>query len=155
MWAVTVIWLKYCWKWCKTPFNQSINSFLYFRHGRLRERDQILSIDGQPLDISHQEAIKILQRAGGLVELVVARGPIPQTAEETPAAHQDLTGQPSTDTTDMVVISELSCTSFTLTLDQTILSFNQPKEKSLLKTLIKWKKILVTSIFSFPTPSRT
>ena len=25
MWAVAVIWLKYCWKWRKTPFNQSIN----------------------------------------------------------------------------------------------------------------------------------
>ena len=24
MWAVAVIWLKYCWKQCKTPFNQSI-----------------------------------------------------------------------------------------------------------------------------------
>ena len=24
MWAVAVIWLKYCWKRCKTPFNQSI-----------------------------------------------------------------------------------------------------------------------------------
>ena len=25
MWAVAVIWLKYCWKRRKTPFNQSIN----------------------------------------------------------------------------------------------------------------------------------
>ncbi|XP_060069918.1 multiple PDZ domain protein-like, partial [Ylistrum balloti] len=48
------------------------------RDGRLRERDQILAIDGQPIDISHQEAIRILQSARGLVELIVARGPIPQ-----------------------------------------------------------------------------
>ena len=26
MWAVVVIWLKYCWKRRKTPFNKSINS---------------------------------------------------------------------------------------------------------------------------------
>ncbi|RZF43874.1 hypothetical protein LSTR_LSTR007210 [Laodelphax striatellus] len=45
------------------------------RDGRLLEGDQILAIDGQPLDcaISHQQAIAILQKARGLVELVVAR----------------------------------------------------------------------------------
>lgn len=43
--------------------------------GRLVEGDQILAIDGQPLDsnISHEQAISILQKARGLVELVVAR----------------------------------------------------------------------------------
>ncbi|XP_012284619.1 patj homolog isoform X2 [Orussus abietinus] len=43
--------------------------------GRLTEGDQILAIDGQPLDsnISHEQAISILQKARGLVELVVAR----------------------------------------------------------------------------------
>ncbi|KAF4524175.1 hypothetical protein B566_EDAN010631 [Ephemera danica] len=43
--------------------------------GRLQEGDQILAIDGQPLDadISHQQAISILQQARGLVELVIAR----------------------------------------------------------------------------------
>ncbi|CAK9809008.1 Patj homolog [Anthophora quadrimaculata] len=43
--------------------------------GRLIEGDQILAIDGQPLDsnISHEQAISILQKARGLVELVVAR----------------------------------------------------------------------------------
>lgn len=48
------------------------------RDGRLQEGDQILAIDGQPLDsnISHQQAISILQQARGLVELVVARGGI-------------------------------------------------------------------------------
>jgi hypothetical protein len=46
------------------------------RDGRLREGDQILAIDGQVLEaaISHQAAIGILQRARGLVDLVVARG---------------------------------------------------------------------------------
>lgn len=49
--------------------------FFYFcRDGRLREQDQILAIDGQPLDISHQEAIRILQSARGLVVLIIARG---------------------------------------------------------------------------------
>ena len=44
--------------------------------GQLREGDQILAIDGQVLDcnISHQQAISILQQAMGKVELVVARG---------------------------------------------------------------------------------
>ncbi|KAF7990582.1 hypothetical protein HCN44_000387 [Aphidius gifuensis] len=43
--------------------------------GRLVEGDQILAIDGQPLDsnISHEQAISILQKARGTVELVVAR----------------------------------------------------------------------------------
>ncbi|XP_019642087.1 PREDICTED: multiple PDZ domain protein-like [Branchiostoma belcheri] len=50
------------------------------RDGRLKESDQILAIDHQLLDasISHQEAISILQRAHGIVELVVARGGIPE-----------------------------------------------------------------------------
>ena len=44
--------------------------------GRLVEGDQILAIDGQVLDsnISHQQAITILQQAKGQVDLVVARG---------------------------------------------------------------------------------
>ena len=44
--------------------------------GQLREGDQILAIDGQVLDcnISHQQAISILQQARGKVDLVVARG---------------------------------------------------------------------------------
>ena len=65
-------------KWM-VPLNRfNCNIIVPFRHGGLRERDQILAIDGQPLDISHQEAIKILQSAGGLVEIIVARGPLPQ-----------------------------------------------------------------------------
>jgi len=45
--------------------------------GQLHEGDQILAIDGQVLDanISHQQAISILQQARGKVELIVARGP--------------------------------------------------------------------------------
>ncbi|XP_025414266.1 multiple PDZ domain protein-like isoform X4 [Sipha flava] len=48
------------------------------REGGLHEGDQIIAIDGQPLDtnVSHQQAIGILQQARGLVQLVVAR-PIP------------------------------------------------------------------------------
>ncbi|EDO33706.1 predicted protein [Nematostella vectensis] len=51
------------------------------RDGRLRESDQILSIDGQQLDsgISHEEAIVLLQKTRGEVELIVARGGIPRT----------------------------------------------------------------------------
>ncbi|XP_050059637.1 multiple PDZ domain protein-like isoform X3 [Aphis gossypii] len=45
------------------------------REGGLHEGDQIIAIDGQPLDtnVSHQQAIGILQQARGLVQLVVAR----------------------------------------------------------------------------------
>ncbi|RWS31500.1 patj-like protein [Leptotrombidium deliense] len=48
------------------------------RDGRLQEGDQILAIDGQLLDsdISHKKAIEILQVANGIVEIVVARGPV-------------------------------------------------------------------------------
>ncbi|XP_069482184.1 multiple PDZ domain protein isoform X17 [Ambystoma mexicanum] len=50
------------------------------RDGRLKEVDQILSINGQALDqsITHHEAIGILQRAKDFVQLIVARGPLPQ-----------------------------------------------------------------------------
>ncbi|KAG8595547.1 hypothetical protein GDO81_001550 [Engystomops pustulosus] len=52
------------------------------RDGRLKEFDQILSINGQPLDqtITHHQAINLLQRAKDYVQLVVARGPLPQLA---------------------------------------------------------------------------
>lgn len=60
------------------------------KDGRLQEGDQILAIDGQPLDtnISHQQAISILQQARGLVELVIARGGIPPI-EPSPTASLD------------------------------------------------------------------
>ncbi|KAI4828493.1 hypothetical protein KUCAC02_022578, partial [Chaenocephalus aceratus] len=45
------------------------------RDGRLQERDQILVINGSPLEpgISHQQALALLQQPGETVELVVAR----------------------------------------------------------------------------------
>ncbi|XP_026684635.1 patj homolog, partial [Diaphorina citri] len=48
---------------------------IYEIDGRLHEGDQILAIDGQPLDgvISDQQAISILQQARGRVQIVVAR----------------------------------------------------------------------------------
>ena len=54
--------------------------FHVYRDGRLAEGDQILAIDGQVLEaaISHQAAISILQRARGVVDLVVARGANPE-----------------------------------------------------------------------------
>ena len=53
------------------------------RDGRLQEGDQILAIDGQLLDsnISHKQAIHILQQAKGLVEIVVARGQVDSTPD--------------------------------------------------------------------------
>ncbi|XP_036368376.1 multiple PDZ domain protein isoform X4 [Octopus sinensis] len=45
------------------------------RDGRLQKGDQILAIDGQPLDFSHKAAIQLLKSARGPVELVVARSP--------------------------------------------------------------------------------
>ncbi|KAF1385177.1 hypothetical protein PFLUV_G00105010 [Perca fluviatilis] len=45
------------------------------RDGRLQERDQILVINGSPLEpgIGHQQALALLQQTGDGVELVVAR----------------------------------------------------------------------------------
>ncbi|XP_039733429.1 multiple PDZ domain protein isoform X8 [Pteropus medius] len=50
------------------------------RDGRLKETDQILAINGQALDqtITHQQAISILQKAKDNVQLIVARGSLPQ-----------------------------------------------------------------------------
>ncbi|XP_048205795.1 multiple PDZ domain protein isoform X3 [Perognathus longimembris pacificus] len=50
------------------------------RDGRLKESDQILAINGQVLDqtITHQQAISILQKAKDSVQLVIARGSLPQ-----------------------------------------------------------------------------
>lgn len=50
------------------------------RDGRLQEADQILAINRQPLDqtITHHQAIGILQKAKDSVQLVVARGSLPQ-----------------------------------------------------------------------------
>ena len=56
--------------------------------GQLKEGDQILAIDGQVLDcnISHQQAISILQQARGKVQLVVARG---EGEEEEPSQQEE------------------------------------------------------------------
>ncbi|GFS39236.1 multiple PDZ domain protein [Trichonephila inaurata madagascariensis] len=74
----------------------SLRSPLSERDGRLQEGDQILAIDGQPLDsnISHQQAISILQQARGLVELIVARGGI-ATTEQSPLTAVSLERSPS------------------------------------------------------------
>lgn len=57
-------------------------AFFQCSDGKLREADQILAINGQPLDqtVTHQQAISILQSAAERVQLTVARGPIPQLA---------------------------------------------------------------------------
>ena len=52
----------------------------------------------------------------------------------------------------MIFMDSQSCDELlSITLHHTILSFNDPKLKSLLKTLWKEEKMLVTSIFPFPT----
>uniref|UniRef100_A0A4W5NKD8 Multiple PDZ domain protein n=1 Tax=Hucho hucho TaxID=62062 RepID=A0A4W5NKD8_9TELE len=69
--------------------------------GKLKESDQILAINGQPLDqtVTHQQAIGILQRASERVQLTVARGPIPQLASpvvsRTPSAASTLSAHSS------------------------------------------------------------
>ncbi|ODM96114.1 Multiple PDZ domain protein [Orchesella cincta] len=63
------------------------------RDGRLQEGDQILAIDGQPLDsaITHQQAIGILQQSRGEVEIVIARAP--DSAQLSPTGEHPV-GQP-------------------------------------------------------------
>uniref|UniRef100_A0A8C7ZBE3 Multiple PDZ domain crumbs cell polarity complex component n=1 Tax=Oryzias sinensis TaxID=183150 RepID=A0A8C7ZBE3_9TELE len=58
--------------------------------GKLKEADQILAINGQPLDqtVSHQQAIGLLQSASERVQLTVARGPIPHTLSANSSAWQ-------------------------------------------------------------------
>ncbi|XP_071235423.1 multiple PDZ domain protein-like isoform X2 [Salvelinus alpinus] len=69
--------------------------------GKLKESDQILAINGQPLDqtVTHQQAIGILQRASECVQLTIARGPIPQLASpvvsRTPSAASTLSAHSS------------------------------------------------------------
>ncbi|KAM6949617.1 multiple PDZ domain protein [Aplochiton taeniatus] len=69
--------------------------------GKLKEADQILAINQQPLDqtVTHQQAIGILQRASECVQLTVARGPIPQLASpvvsRTPSAASTLSAHSS------------------------------------------------------------
>lgn len=58
--------------------SSDVNVCLLNSDGKLKEADQILAINGQPLDetVTHQQAIGILQSALARVELMVARGPI-------------------------------------------------------------------------------
>ncbi|XP_044039683.1 multiple PDZ domain protein-like isoform X4 [Siniperca chuatsi] len=69
--------------------------------GKLKEADQILAINGQPLDqtVTHQQAIGILQSASERVQLTVARGPVPQLASpvvsRTPSAASTLSANSS------------------------------------------------------------
>ncbi|XP_053555962.1 multiple PDZ domain protein [Bombina bombina] len=71
------------------------------RDGRLKEVDQILSINGQLLDhtITHHQAISILQSAKDKVQLVVARGPLPQLisplVSRSPSDASTISGLPS------------------------------------------------------------
>ncbi|XP_050970411.1 multiple PDZ domain protein isoform X3 [Labeo rohita] len=72
-----------------------------FSDGKLKEGDQILAINGQPLDqsVSHQQAITLLQRASDHVSLTVARGPVPQLSSpvvsRTPSAASTLSAHSS------------------------------------------------------------
>ncbi|XP_062865123.1 multiple PDZ domain protein isoform X3 [Trichomycterus rosablanca] len=69
--------------------------------GKLKEGDQILAINGQPLDqnISHQQAITLLQKASEHVQITVARGAIPQLSSpivsRTPSAASTLSAHSS------------------------------------------------------------
>ena len=58
--------------------------FFPLSDGRLSESDQILAINGQRVDavMSHQEAINLLQQTTGIVELIVARGGIPNAKNQ-------------------------------------------------------------------------
>ena len=62
-------------------------SFSLPRDGRLQEGDQLLAINGQALEVSHQEAIRILQSAHGTAEIVVARGGTALQPEHQPRYH--------------------------------------------------------------------
>uniref|UniRef100_UPI00398F6A5C multiple PDZ domain protein isoform X9 n=1 Tax=Pristiophorus japonicus TaxID=55135 RepID=UPI00398F6A5C len=72
------------------------------RDGKLKEADQILAINRQPLDqtVTHQQAIGILQKATDQVQLVVARGSIPQLSSpvvsRTPSDASTLSAHSST-----------------------------------------------------------
>ncbi|XP_051992312.1 LOW QUALITY PROTEIN: multiple PDZ domain protein-like [Xyrauchen texanus] len=69
--------------------------------GKLKEGDQILAINGQPLDqrVSHQQAIALLQQTSDHMEITVARGPVPQLSSpvvsRTPSAASTLSAHSS------------------------------------------------------------
>uniref|UniRef100_H3AIS3 Multiple PDZ domain crumbs cell polarity complex component n=1 Tax=Latimeria chalumnae TaxID=7897 RepID=H3AIS3_LATCH len=84
------------------------------RDGRLKEADQILAINGQALDqtITHQQAIGILQKAKEKVQLVVARGSLPElispvvsrtpSAASTVSAHSNMAHWQHVETIELV-----------------------------------------------------
>lgn len=74
-------------------------SFISLRDQRLKENDQILAINHTPLDqnISHQQAIALLQQTTGCLSLVVAREP----------AHTK--SSTSTSLTDAILPETVSC----------------------------------------------
>lgn len=106
-WPLSKFFYEASASWSENDFPRGLS---VYRDGRLHEGDQILAIDGQPLDsnISHQQAISILQKAQGLVELVVARSedvvahPISPSPSPSPSAVSDTSKAGS----DMVVSSE-------------------------------------------------
>lgn len=65
---------------------------IILRDQRLRENDQILAINHTPLDqnVSHQQAIALLQQTTGSLRLVVAREP-GHTKSSTPTSLTDTT----------------------------------------------------------------
>ena len=93
-----------------TPFS------LYLRDGRLRRNDQIISINGQSLEgIPHTEAVKMLQAARGVVELVILRDLVPSppspSTKHSPQIWQPpppptLTPPPPPPTEDQETVSE-------------------------------------------------
>lgn len=81
--------------------------------GKLKEADQILAINSQPLDhtVTHQQAISILQSASERVQLTVARGPIPQltspVVSRTPSAASTLSAHSSKVYKDNVLMQDI------------------------------------------------
>uniref|UniRef100_A0A2D4IFT0 PDZ domain-containing protein n=3 Tax=Micrurus TaxID=8634 RepID=A0A2D4IFT0_MICLE len=61
------------------------------RDQRLKENDQILAVNHTPLDlnISHQQAILLLQQSTGSLHLVVARGPTQNSSRNSSAVSDD------------------------------------------------------------------
>ncbi|BFY99407.1 hypothetical protein BsWGS_02447 [Bradybaena similaris] len=75
--------------------------------GRLLEGDQLLAINGQPLEVSHHEAIRILQSIKGTAEIIVARGPPIISRTELPVEKEEAaTASASPDTTGADVDAE-------------------------------------------------
>lgn len=91
----------YCTMSLSLPCSMILHASFPHSDGKLKEADQILAINGQPLDqtVTHQQAIGILQSASERVQLTVARGPIPQLASpavsRTPSAASTLSANSS------------------------------------------------------------